>query len=110
MNRIRMSRDCIDALNGYFDGRHSKPLADREIWIYRMDITAPWGPGLFAHWRQSFGVLKSAGSRLRARAPLLYPVLWLQWLTMPIVALYRAGRGRLALRRWYESLCRAIGL
>ncbi|MFZ1575532.1 MAG: glycosyltransferase [Chromatiaceae bacterium] len=110
MNRVQMSRDCIDALDGYFGGRHASALADREIWIYRMDIAAQWGPGFLEHWRQSFGVLWSAGPRLLARAPVSYLLLWGQWLTMPIVAIYRAGRGRLALRRRFESVRRAIGL
>ncbi len=109
MNRTRMSRDCIDALNGYFGGRHSRPLADREIWIYRMDIAHQWERGFFAHWRQSLGVLRSAAPRLIGRAPLAYVGLWVEYLLLPLTALYRAVRRRLALRRRLESVRRVIG-
>lgn len=110
MNRIEMSRDCIDALNGYFHGRQQAALADREIWIYRMDFMGKWRPGYFAHWRQSFGVLWSAGPRLLKPAPIIYMMLWAKLLVLPFTALYRAGRQQLALRRRLESFRRLIGL
>ena len=104
MNRMQMSRDCIDAMNDYFRGRYREALADREGWILGMDIAPPLNAGFLAHWRQSFGVLRSAGPRLYPVARRTLLGLWAKWLVQPVAVPLAMARARLGLGQKLRGL------
>lgn len=96
-HRLQMSRDCIDAMNDYFGGRYRVALADREAWIYRMDLDPPAGGPFGPHWRDSFGILVAATPRLAPVAPRALAGLWGWWATLIVTLPLARIRARLAL-------------
>jgi len=84
MHRLQMSRDCIDAMNDHFGGRYREALADREAWIYRMDLTGAPGPGALGEWWRSIGILTTATPRLWPVAWKSLLGLWLLWAMSPV--------------------------
>jgi glycosyltransferase involved in cell wall biosynthesis len=109
MKKIAMSRDCIDALNAYFGGRFRRKLADREVWIYRMDVTSIPETGALAHWRQSFSVLLSGLPRVLVAAPTGYLLLWMAWLFQPAGIPLMKARRSLGLRGKLRAVRRLFG-
>jgi len=103
-NRVRMSRQCIDALGDYFDHRYDRQLADREAWIYAMEIERELGPGFISFWRGSFALLKDASPRLIRHAPFKLVELWASVIFQPVVGATHWIRRKLGMgnriRKW----------
>lgn len=109
MPRIGMGRDCIDALNSFYDGRYALELADREIWIYRMDFVPPEGRFHWGYWAESFEILSSAWKRVIPQALWPYLGLWIFLVAQPLLLGLGALRRRLALGTRWRSFHRRFG-
>lgn len=106
--RVQMSRDCIDALNDYFLGRYRRELADREAWIYRMDLAPALNRTFYRHWLQSFGILRSGTRRMVGAVPLETLRLWAMLLVQPLTAALSVTRAHLQLRQRLHLLRRGL--
>lgn len=107
--RIAMSRDCIDALNTFYERRHAKALADREVWIYRMDFAPPDGRFQIGYWFQSFAILRSAWSRVLPEAMWPYIGLWALLVSQPLTLGLLGMRRRVALGTRWRTLRQRSG-
>lgn len=96
LNRLDKSRQCIDALDSYFFHRFSRELSDRELWIYRMDLTLP-PRGRSTHWCQSWAILIGQAPRLLPRSPMGFCLLLMRLLLQPLSYFVMMLRRRLAL-------------
>jgi glycosyltransferase involved in cell wall biosynthesis len=92
LDRLRRSRQCIDALDAYFFLRFRPELSSRELWILAMDQALPQR-GRLAHWCKSWAIVFDQASRLLRRAPLGFGLLVARLLLQPW------GYGCMLLRR-----------
>ena len=98
--RLRLSRDCIDALDAFFFQRFRRELTDRELWIHRLDAALP-AQQPWRHWRRTWRLQFSQAPRLVRRAPLGYLMLIGQTALQPLLFGLQLLRNRLALgTRW----------
>lgn len=68
--RLAMTARCIDAVDNHFAGRYRRELADREVWIYGMEVALDAGRPVFPQWLQSLRVARLAVRRTFSDAPL----------------------------------------
>ena len=65
--RMQDTRECISAMESYFQGRYHNELVDREFWCYRLDWQLkpehPWG-----QWQASLLLLLSEGPAMMQRS------------------------------------------
>lgn len=109
LKRLDMSRLCIDSLDDFFEGRYRHILADRELWIYSMDVTEQPGKGFWGHWVQSLKILANVSPRMFTRKPVGFLGLWLRVLLQPLTSLVILVRRRLALRSRFAWLMEMAG-
>jgi glycosyltransferase involved in cell wall biosynthesis len=98
--RLRLSRECIDAIDAFFFNRFRRELVDRELWIHQLDavlpLEQPW-----RHWCQTWRLQLAQASRLLHRAPLAYLFLLSQTALQPLLFVLYRLRCRLAIgSRW----------
>lgn len=103
LDRLRRSRQCIDALDAYFLHCFAPELNSRELWIQRMDLALPQR-GRRRHWCQSWLILIGQAPRLLRRAPLGYILL------LTRLALQPFGHASMLLRRRLALGTRLRGL
>jgi hypothetical protein len=77
--RMQDTRECISAMESYFQGRYHNELVDREFWCYRLDWQLkpedPWG-----QWQASLLLLLSEGPAMMQRSQrLTLGLLLLTW-------------------------------
>lgn len=106
--RLRRSRECIDAIDAFFFYRFARELTAREIWIHRLDATPPF-QAPFSHWRSTCRLQVVQAPRLLLRAPFAYLLLLVDTAMLPLLFGLRRLRGRLALgTRWRRFRPRAL--
>lgn len=96
LDRLRRSRQCIEALDTYFFHHYTTELTSRELWIYGMDLALPQR-GRRGHWCQSWAILIDLTPRLLSRAPLGWCLLVARQLLQPLANCWMLLRRRLAL-------------
>ena len=107
--RLRLSRECIDALDAFFFQRFRRELTERELWIHRLDAALP-AQQTWWHWRQTWRLQLSQAPRLLRRDPLGYMLLIGYTALVPLLFELQGLRNQLALgsrlRRLRASLLR----
>lgn len=95
--RLVMTTHCIDAMNEHFSGRYRRELADREIWIYGMEVSLDLGLAILPQWLHSLRVSRLAVRRTFANAPLACTKFLLGVALQPLSGGYRRLRRALGL-------------
>ncbi|MEB3352751.1 MAG: glycosyltransferase [Cyanobacteriota bacterium] len=107
LQRLEMSRECIDAMDAFFFFRFRSELISREIWIYHLDSVFP-SKNSWAYWMQTWNIQLSLAPRLLRRAPIAYAKLLIATAFQPFLIAYQQLRGQLALgARWRKLRGRA---
>lgn len=96
LDRLRRSRQCIDALDAFFYHKFRHELVSRELWIHRMELALPQKQQ-FYYWCQSWSILLNQSPRLLRRAPLGFCLLVVRLLLQPFSHASMVLRRRLAL-------------
>jgi glycosyltransferase involved in cell wall biosynthesis len=100
--RLRLSQECIDAIDAFFFGRFRRELIDREFWIVRLDWLWP-EQGAWVHWCTSWRLLLAQVPRFWRRSPWRTALLALWMLWQPLGWLQGRLRRRLALGRLFKA-------
>jgi hypothetical protein len=104
--RTRLTRLFTDTMNKYFAGAYHKELADRELWIHRLQVAALISDWSFTHWRGLLGTMPTEIRRCVSAQPWQTIRTMVAIITAPAVAAVRQARRKLALR---TRLRRALG-
>jgi glycosyltransferase involved in cell wall biosynthesis len=107
LDRLRRSRQCIDALDAYFFRRFRPQLSSRELWILSMDLALPQR-GRIAHWSQSWTILIGQAPRLLRRAPLGFCLLLARLALQPLGYASMLLRRRLAVGTRLRALVAGV--
>lgn len=106
--RLEMTARCIDAVDDWLGRSYHAELADRETWIYDMEVAARPDHSIHDQWLYARAVAAQAVSRTLTAVPLRCLGLVVRVAFLPLVVAYQRMRHRLALRRrlheWHNRL------
>lgn len=104
--KMKKTWSCVDSLDEYFEGKYGRELADREVWIYEMEMHPRLERPVAPQWSGALNLLSQSFTRVARRSIFGALRLVVGTVVLPFRILYYRLRRRLSLR---QRLMRLLG-